>query len=367
MLRFIVNLLSWLLGITFSAMIFIAIGFLVYRGATEGFRFGEDFAYRWTRERDSYEIEFVLEEPTSIEDVAEMLEELGIIEYAWLYRLELFLLGSSDAYEPGTFVLDRSMSASRVNSRLRAQPVEPVIENRIMIREGWTQRDIAIYLEDRGFFTAEEFMYVANNHDFGFSFLDDLPDRSSRLEGYLFPDTYFVSENPTPVEVIMNMLVRFNQIYNFDYRMRTQEMGLTMDQVVNIASMIEREVRVPAERPMVSRVIHNRLDINMPLQIDATILYALDRHQAHIWYTDLEVDSPYNTYRRTGLPLGPISNPGAASINAALFPADGNWLFYVLVNADTGEHFFTNDFAQHQHAQRTYMPRPWEQQDDDDE
>jgi len=365
MLKFIISTLSWLLGITFSALIFIAIGIAIHTATIEGLEFGEEFAYRWTRERESYEVEFILEDYTSVAKLADMLEEAGIIDYAWLFRIEQFMMGNSDDYEPGSFLLDTSLSATQINARLRAQPVDLRAEERITIREGWTQRDIAIYLEDRGFFTAEEFMYVANNHDFGFSFLDDLPDRHSRLEGYLFPDTYNVFEDPTPEQVIMTMLVRFNQVFNFDYRMRAQDLGLTIDEVVNIASIIEREVRAPHERPMVARVIYNRLEINMPLQIDATVLYALDRHQAHIWYTDLEVDSPYNTYRITGLPLGPISNPGAASIHAALFPAEGNWLFYVLVNAETGEHFFTNDFAQHQHAQQTYMPRPWEQDNDE--
>ena len=359
-LKFIVNMLSWLLGICFSLLVFLGIGWLVFTYANEGFVWGQDLAYQMTAPRDSYEVEFVLEHDATIEEVSEMLEELGIINSAIMYRMELMLMGQTDDYEAGTFLLDKSLSTTQINARLRAQPVEPMIENVIRIREGWTQRDMSVYLEDRGFFTAEEFMYVANNHDFGFSFLEDIPNRPNRLEGYLFPDTYFVSEHPTPEEVIMNMLVRFNQIFNFDYRRRAEDMGMTMDQIVIIASMIEKEVVVPEERPMVSRVIHNRLAIGMPLQIDATVLYALDRHQERLLYVDLQVDSPFNTYRVPGLPWGPISSPGAASIHAALHPAEGNWLFYVLVDAATGAHFFTHDYAQHLHARRTYMPRPWD-------
>ena len=361
-LKFIVNLFSWLLGICFSVALFVGLGFMIYHGTVYGFNRGQEFAYQLVMEHDSYDVEFVLEENTSVADVAQMLEEQGIIDNAWLYRFEIMLIGSPDDYEPGTFMLNQNLSPSQINARLRAQPVEPMIENRIRIREGWSQQDIAIYLEDRGFFTAEEFMYVANNHDFGFSFLDDLPDRPSRLEGYLFPDTYFVSEHPTPVEVIMNMLVRFNEIYNFEYRLRTEEMGLTIDQVVNIASMIEKEVRVPEERPMVARVIYNRLERGMRLQIDATVWYALETHRdwQRLLYVDLEVDSPYNTYRVVGLPLGPISNPSAASIHAALFPAEGNWLFYVLVDGETGAHFFTDSYDEHLYMRANHMPRPWE-------
>jgi len=366
MLKFLVNLLSWLLGICFNALLFVGLAYLVYTFTMRGFEFGDEFSERLVYEHEEYyDIEFVLDETATVEEVAEMLEELGIIPDARLFRFEMWIMGRDEDYNPGTFILNRNLSGTQVNARLRARPVEPVVENRITIREGWTQRDIAVYLESRGFFTEEEFMYVANNHDFGFHFLRDLPERRSRLEGYLFPDTYFVSEHPTPEEVIMNMLVRFNNVFNFEYRLRAEELGLTMDEVVNIASIIEREVRVPSERPMVARVIYNRLDINMPLQIDATVLYAMDMHLGRLLYEHLEYDSPFNTYRNTGLPLGPISNPGAASINAALFPADGNWLFYVLVDAETGAHFFTNDHAQHEHARRTYMPRPWDRADDE--
>lgn len=238
-----------------------------------------------------------------------------------------------------------------------------------MVREGMTQRDMGLYFETRGWFTAEEFMYVANNHDFGFSFLDDLPDRGdhhSRLEGYLFPDTYFVSANPTPVEVITNMLTRFNEVFNFSYRIRAEELGFTMDEIVIIASLIEREVRVPDERSMVARVIYNRLERGMRLEIDVTVHYALDMHLERTMYHHLRIPHPHNTYYVFGLPLGPISNPGAASIHAALHPADGNWIFYVLVDGETGRHYFTDSYERHRHMARTYMPRPWDAVEDDE-
>jgi len=362
MLKHFINVLSWILGVCFNALIFIGLAYLVYTFALRGLAFGEEFSERIVYEHQVYDdIEFVLEQDTPVAEVAVMLEELGLVPDARLFRFERWIMGHSEDYTAGTFILNPNLSGTNINTRLRARPVEPMIENRITIREGWTQRDIAVYLESRGFFTAEEFMYVANNHDFGFRFLEDIPDRPSRLEGYLFPDTYFVSEYPTPEEVIYRLLGQFNYVFNFNYRMRAEELGFTIDEIVTIASIIEREVRVPDERPMVARVIYNRLDIGMRLQIDATVLYAMDTHLDRLLYAHLDYDSPFNTYRVTGLPWGPISNPGAASINAALFPADGNWTFYVLVNADTGAHFFTNDFNQFEHARLTYMPRPWEQ------
>lgn len=361
MLKFLVNSLSWLLGICFNALIFLVLGYLVYTYAIRGFEWGEQFSERLIYiHEEYYDIEIILEDYTTIADLAEMLEDMGVIPNALMYRLELMVMGHTDDYAPGTFVLNQNLSTTQINTRLRRQPVAPVEEDRIMIREGWTQRDIAEYLEYRGFFTAEEFMYAANNHDFGFHFLEGIPNRPSRLEGYLFPDTYQIPAYPTPEDVIIRMLSRFNEIYSFEYRLRTEELGMTMDEVVIIASMIEREVRVPHERQMVARVIYNRLNIGMRLQIDATVAYAVGAHLDRVLYAHLEYNSPFNTYMVNGLPLGPISNPGAASIHAALFPADGPWIFYVLVDADTGAHFFTDSHAEHEHARRTYMPRPWD-------
>jgi len=359
-LKFMVNSLSWLLGICFSALLFVIVGRMVYIYTLQGLEFGEDLADRITRERYDYDVEFVLDDVTSMEEVAQMLEDLGIIESQWLFRAEMMLMGRNEDYEPGNFVLNQSLSTPQIHARLRAGPVVIAEENRITIPEGFTQESIAVYLENREFFTAEEFIEVANTHDFGFNFLNDIAIRPSRLEGYLFPDTYFISANPTPVEVITNMLSQFNEVFTFEYRQRAADMGMTIDEIVIMASIIEREVRVAEERPMVARVILNRLAAGMPLQIDATVAYARGIHLDRVMYSDLEYDSPFNTYRVTGLPWGPISNPGAASIHAALFPATGDWLYYVLINADTGEHFFTSDYNEFLRMRDLYMPRPWE-------
>jgi len=364
-MRIIINILSWILGGLFSALLFIGLLYMIRSSAEWGLNFGEEIAYSLMAEHEIYDIHFVLEQDTSIADVAQMLEDQGIIEDARFYRFEMWLMGHTEYYEEGTFTLNRNLSATQINNRLRAQPVVVLEEDQFMIPEGWTQRDMATYFESRGWFTAEEFMHVANTHDFGFGFLREIPHRPrtggqvSRLEGYLFPDTYRVFENPTPEQVIMTMLNRFNQVFNFEYRMRAEELGMTIDEVVIKASMIEREVVVPEERAMVSRVMLNRMEQGMRLQIDATVIYALDRRLDRVLYEHLEYPSPFNTYFVHGLPLGPIANPGAASIHAALFPADGNWLFYVLSPCGTGAHNFASTYAQHL-IYRQQMPRPWE-------
>ncbi|MCL1998005.1 MAG: endolytic transglycosylase MltG [Turicibacter sp.] len=358
MLNFLVNSLSWLLGICFSALIFMALAWLIYTYTLVGFEMGEEIAVYMTEERESYEIQFVLAEDTPMPEVAQLLEEKGVIANSLFFLFEMTLLGNTADYVAGDFLLNRNMSPSQINSTLRSRPTQFAEGVQVRIREGFTQRDIAEYLEFLGFFTADEFMEVANTVNFGFGFLEDIPDRPSRLEGYLFPDTYTFPANPTPEDVIVRMLARFNEVYSFEYRHRTAELGMTMDEIIIIASMIEREVRYPPERPMVAGVIYNRLAAGMQLQIDATVLYALGMHLERLFYADLEVDSPFNTYRVFGLPWGPISNPSAASIHAALFPANHNYLFYVLVNAETGEHLFNETYAAHLHARDNYMPRP---------
>jgi len=371
-MKTVINFLSWILGVSFNALIFIALAIAVYQVAQWGFEQGDSLSDVLTAERGNETVVFVLEDVTPVAQVAQLLEEAGIVQHAMLYQAEMWLVGGGRAdYEPGTFRLNPNMSGTRINHTLRSPPSDDVElgdQVRIRMREGWTVRDFAIYLEERGFFTAEQFLYAAEYADFGFAFVHDIPTRPplvaggrrpSRLEGYLFPDTYFFNPNPTPTEIIDRMLRQFNEVFDFTWRMQAEEMGRTVDEIVIIASMIEREVRYPPERPMVSRVIYNRLRTGMQLQIDATVAYALDIHLARTYGEALRVVSPYSTYHVAGLPAGPIGAPGRASLYAALNPVDGPWLFYVLVNAETGAHAFTETYDQHQYYVRNHMPRPW--------
>jgi len=347
----IINVLQFVLGVTFNLALVALIVFGVYTFVQRGLAFGAEFAGDMVYVGPDHEIEFILEEDTPAAEVARMLADKGIIHNQWLFRLELFLKGSTRVYRAGTYTLNTNMSNTAVNVALRQQPPPEVPHNVITIPEGWTVRDIAIYLESREEFdfTAEEFIEEANTGFFNFHFLTEVPNRNVqyRLEGYLFPDTYFVSLSPTPREVLNNMLQQFQNVFDAEQRARAEYLGLTMDEVVIMASIIEREARVASERPLVSQVIHNRLDIGMMLQMCSTVAYVLDVQRDRLTFADLEVQSPFNTYRHAGLPIGPISNPGRASINAALWPSEGNYLFFVLINPDTGEHYFSRTFAEH--------------------
>jgi len=150
------------------------------------------------------------------------------------------------------------------------------------------------------------------------------------------------------------MLTRFEDIYDAETRAKAAEMGLTMDEVIIIASIIEKEIRRDDERELAASVIFNRLNIGMKLEMDATVLYALGVNKDRLLYADLEIVSPYNTYMYHGLPAGPITNPGKACIDAALNPAETNYIYYVVKDSETGEHFFTSDYNEFLIAKELY-------------
>ena len=346
----IINFLHYILGMIFNLAIVIVVGIAVYVLTIRGFSFGEELAYDFTRIGEDYEVVLVLTEETPAAEVSRLLEDKGVINNSRLFNLELFLMGRVRTYQPGTYILNRNMSNTDVHQVMRRTHRGHAPHEEVRIIEGWTIQDMANYFESRGFFPAEEFVYVATYGHFNFGFISHIPRRSNGLEGYLFPDTYQVPINPTPGDIIWRMLRRFEEVYDAELQSLALERGLTMDEVVIIASIIESETRLPQERPRVSQVVHNRLAQGMYLGLCSTVAYVLDVQRDRLLLADLEIDSPFNTYRNLGLPLGPISSPGAAALRAAVEPSGGDYLFFVLYNFETGEHYFSNTYAEHQAA-----------------
>ncbi|MDD4239695.1 MAG: endolytic transglycosylase MltG, partial [Desulfotomaculaceae bacterium] len=180
------------------------------------------------------------------------------------------------------------------------------------------------------------------------------PEGEKRLEGYLFPDTYSFNIGESESIIVETMLKRFDrEMAELGFEALAEENGISLHQAVTIASLVEREAKADEERPLIAGVIYNRLNISMPLQIDATIQYALGENKPEIYYKDLEVDSPYNTYRNYGLPPGPIAMPGRASLLAAVNPADTDYLYYVA--KPDGSHAFATTLAQHNVNKEMYQ------------
>lgn len=340
--RKVLSVLGYILFSSVSILITAGTVYLLYSQTVSAFGYGRELGASMSGVREDQEIEVVFTRPTSIDEAAIILERNGVIESATVFRIENLLNGNRDTFSEGTYVLNASMDSNQIVAALRTVVSDEIV---ITIREGFTIRNIADYLEREGIVTAEEFRYTVENVTFRHPFLQDVPSRDeNQLEGYLFPDTYFIAPGESAESIASRMLSRFDQIWRGEFEVLAMERGMTMDEVIIKASIIEREARLPEERELVSAVIRNRLSIGMPLQMCSTVAYVLDRPRARLSYADLETDSLYNTYMHPGLPIGPIANPGVASIRAALAPADVNYLFFVLYDDETGQHYFTNNY-----------------------
>lgn len=350
--RIFFDIVNFILGVGFNIGIFALTVYLIFSYTIKSFNTGKAMMTDMTSEGPSIDIQVEIAPDASIEEVSRILEESGVIKNGFLFRVESILKGSDDAFPGGEYTLNTNMDSNQINYALRNVPVskEDIV---IVIKEGFTLKDIGEYLESEEILPAEDFLKACGER-YDYDFLLSVPDRDNRLEGYLFPDTYFISPDSDAEDIINKMLMRFEEIYTQEYTDRATELGLTMDEVVTIASIIEKEIRVDEERSLAAQVIYNRLDIDMNLQMCSTILYVLEKRKDRLLDDDLNVESPYNTYIYTGLPIGPISNPGKACIEAALYPEEGDYLYFVVRDESTGEHFFTGDYDRFVQAKAEY-------------
>ena len=354
------NVISYILGMAFNLAILALVAYLVYLGAMWGFDRGNEFAEDMVAVGPDQEIIFILEYDTPRAEAAQRLYNAGAINNPWLFRLEMFLKNSTRVFRAGTYVLNANMTNTEVNATLRrGQTVAAGGHEQITIREGWTIANMAEYFEYREFFTAEEFINYTQTGDFSsFRFLWDVPDHPERrrLEGYLFPDTYFIPLNPTPRDIIVRMLNHFEYLMEGAWLYRAEELGMTLDEIIIMASVIEGETGRPIEeRAKISQVIHRRLRDGIRLEMDITAVYAhnlagRDIPRGRVLLSDLEINSPYNTHVHHGLPIGPINSPGLASIEGALNPSNTNYLFFVVDYSDHTRHVFNTNYPDHQAA-----------------
>ena len=212
----------------------------------------------------------------------------------------------------------------------------------ITIPEGYTIDDIAEKLEENNICNSKEFIDSVKNYELP-KYISNNPNKRYNLEGFLFPDTYSFNKNENADFIIKTMLNRFEKVWQEiveDLNISIPEEEI--EKKVNVASIIEKEAVVDSERSFISSVIYNRIAIGMPLQIDATVIYSYGYHIEKMYEKYLEIDSPYNTYMYYGLPIGPISNPGRASLMAALKPKETDYLYYLLESENT--HYFTDNY-----------------------
>ena len=279
--------------------------------------------------------------------VARTLANDGIIKYPYIFRLMSKTGGYDGKFLPGKAELSSGMSYTDILELMVANNRN---QEKVTIPEGFTVRQIRDRLAEAGYVSAEEFDSALNPDDYNYRFLKNLPERENRMEGYLFPSTYYFEKGMTAHEIINEMLAEFDKQFKDEYYARAEELNLTVDEVVTMASIIEGETDVESERAKVAGVFYNRLRSKMPFQSCATVQYILGERKAVLSIEDTKIDSPYNTYIHTGFPIGPICNPEIACIEAALYPENTD-AYYFVADKDGG-HIFSKTYEEHEAAMK---------------
>lgn len=278
----------------------------------------------------------------SSQTIANMLEEYGLIRDSRHFQFLSRLHGFESKLQAGDYLLSSDMNLRAVMNALRYGSVHA---ERVTIHEGLHLRQIADVLSARGLVDRERFLMLASDERLVYGDQPPIDKPHPSLEGYLFPDTYFLSPSMTEEQIIRIMVDRFIDVVMPVVEGRAAPLGMNLHEVVTLASIVEKEALLRREQPIIASVFINRLSIDMPLQADPTIAYLFDEHRTRLLYADLEIASPYNTYRNRGLPPGPIASPGLSAIEAVLEPADTD-LFFFVARGD-GSHVFTRTFNEH--------------------
>jgi UPF0755 protein len=282
--------------------------------------------------------------------IAETLVAAGVVRDRWAFRLALARSGAARRLQAGEYRFDRPMTA--------AQVVAVIEHGRVFVRsvtfpEGLTVREMGKIFEARGLGSAASFASAARE---AASLVQDIDPSARDLEGYLFPATYALSRRAGALQLVRMMVARFRDVFTPDLQAAARAQGLSPRQAVTLASLVEKETAKLDERPIVAGVYLRRLKVGMPLQCDPTVIYALvqrNQFDGNLTRANLQVDSPYNTYRYPGLPPGPIAAPGRTSVEAASRPEQVDYLYFVSRN--DGSHAFARTLDEHNQNVRKYQ------------
>jgi len=308
---------------------------------------------------------FLVEKGESAFQIGKNLEKEGLIKNRFFFDFYIVLKLSQKKLQAGEYSLNPSMNISKIAQKIISGDVAKEI---LTIPEGWNLRDIGWYLEGKGMFQVEELFELVGfplidysitkdlpkPKDFSadFDFLKDKP-KTINLEGYLFPDTYYINRGANLEEIVRKMLDNFGQKLTIDLRNEIKKQKKTIFDIVRMASLIEKEIKTLEDKKLVSGILWKRLKNKIPLQVDATITYITGKKDTGVSKAETEINSLYNTYKYQGLPLGPISNPGLDSILAAIYPENSQYWYY-LSNSD-GQTIFSKTLEEHNYAKAKYL------------
>ncbi|HDR46260.1 MAG TPA: endolytic transglycosylase MltG [Geoalkalibacter subterraneus] len=283
---------------------------------------------------------------SSFKSVARQLAAEKIISRPLYFKLLARHQQVQGAIQAGRYLFNQTARPAEVLARLVAGDV---IRHPLTIPEGLTLKQIANRVEEQGFGSADRFMDLAREP----RFLKMIDADISSLEGYLFPETYVLDKNIGEQRLLTAMITEFNKRARPEWRAAAAERGLSLHQWVTLASIIEKETALTEEMPRISGVFYNRLELGMRLQTDPTVIYGIEDFDGNLTRTHLRTPTPYNTYTNSGLPPGPICNPGADALHAAAYPASTQDLYFV--SRGDGSHVFSRTLKEHNQAVRRYQ------------
>lgn len=309
-------------------------------------------------------VEVTIPVGSNASDIAGILDDAGVVNNAQLFDYYL-KFNNNEELQAGHYEFNQSMDAADILQTLQegGEPIFVDADTRITVIEGMQLTEIAAIVDENTAITSEEFMDVVSDEAFiqeletqfpsMLAGLSDIEGLNYTLEGYLFPATYDYFAGMSAQELITEMIAASNNVYQ-SLIADLEYTYLSFDQVLTLASIVEREAVTQEDRQMVSGVFYNRLEVGMPLQSDITVLYALGEHKEFVTYSDLEVDSPYNTYMYDGLPPGPINSPSLMSIESVIYPEWNNF-YYFVADLDTGEVYYSSTIEEHDALVEEYV------------
>lgn len=348
----LVRKIVWII-VSVGTILALVVGFAGYKYVTEALQ---------PLEPESSEIvEVEIPIGTSTKGITQILEDQKIIKNATIFNYYIKTQNVSD-FQAGFYELSPSMKLDDIIAKLQ-QGGSSVPDQKILIKEGDTAEEIATEIEAKTDFTAAQFLELLNNPEFLASATAQFPDLLTeatqrtdtryKLEGYLFPATYDYLLGSTLEEIVTQMLQKANDVI-VPYKDQIAAKGYTIHQILTVASLVEKEGVTPEDRAKIASVFFNRLAIDMPIQSDISILYALNEHKELVTFEDLEIDSPYNLYKNTGMGPGPFDSPSEGAILATLNPAETNYLYFV-ADTKTGIVYFAETYEQHLEYQSQYV------------
>lgn len=302
--------------------------------------------------KNNKKVYFTVEKGTSLDKISIQLKNKGIINSPLYFKAYAKFNGYEKKIKAGNYILMPNISLKELFIKLQSPRSDYVI---VTIPEGYTLYQIANKLEALNLVNRDSFLNIKLSEVTN----DKLITPGSRvyyeLEGYLFPETYFIPTDSSGLDIAKIMYNQFQKVFNEEYRERARELNMSIENIVTIASLIEKEAAKDEERKTISGVIYNRIKKGMPLQIDASVIYAITRGERtleKVHNKDLAVKSAFNTYNTKGIPAGPIGSPGKPSMEAALYPEKNDYLYYVL--GDNG-HVFSKTYEEHKKNIKKYM------------